>query len=96
MEQLATLTQIPEPEPVMSKYSYAYDLDLSEVPEEHKEGVQCTFDTMYRTMAAIFENLVDECGVSLWQASRILPEGLAMLITETNEVCQDGQYTFEF
>ena len=95
MEQLATLTQIPEPEPVMSKYSYAYDLDLSEVPEEHKEGVQCTFDTMYRTMAAIFENLVEECGVPTSEADKLLRKGLQRYV-DTDQMAHSEQHSFEF
>lgn len=95
MEQLVTSIQAPEAALVTNKFSYAYDLDLSHVPDEHKEGVQSTFDTLYRTMAAVFENLVVECEVPLREATKLLPQGLEVM-EDTAHPNREAQYSFSF
>jgi len=76
MEQHATSIQTPEQKPVMSEFGYSYDLDFTVIPKKHREGVENTFSTMYKTMAALYEHMIMEHGVPEKMASQLLPRGL--------------------
>ena len=61
-------------EPVW-EYSYE-DLTFDGVKPEDIKGIAASMETMYKTMAAIYESFVDELGVSEKEAANILPKGL--------------------
>ena len=106
MAQPATLT--PQPGNVRVKtnginpvedegYKYDYkEPELEGLNSADKERVLSTFSTMYKTLASMFESLMDDMGVSESEARRLLPRGLSVRRSGAKFEAEPSQYNFEF
>ena len=78
-------------EPVW-EYSYE-DLTFDGVKPEDIKGIAASMETMYKTTASIFENFINDLGMSSIEAMNILPRGLT--VNKIDKDPDQKEFTFE-
>jgi len=77
-----------------SVWEYSYeDLTFNGVKPEDIKGIAASMETMYKTTASIFENFINDLGMSTIEAMNILPRGLTVNKVDKNPA--QKEFSFE-
>lgn len=74
------------------EYSYE-DLTFNGVKPKDIKGIAASMETMYKTTASIFENFINDLGMSTVEAMNILPRGLT--VNKVDKDPDQKEFSFE-